>query len=124
MVQTPVQIVFDDVSHSRGLEILIRKKAGRLETVFPRLMRCHVCIGVAHHHSGNDRRFQVRIILHVPGGQLTVDRDQHQDVHAAVRDAFDAACSLLEAHARKVRSESRRGAGIGTMPGSRHGQGQ
>ena len=108
-METPVQIVFQEVAHSQAIESLIREKAGKLESIFPRLIRCHVSIGQPHRHHHEGKLFNVRIAPHVPGGQLVVNRDQHEDVGVAVRDAFDAARGQFEEHARKVRRANRTG---------------
>jgi len=103
-METPVQIVFHEVAHSAALENLIREKAAKLANVFPRLMRCRVSIEQPHRHQqGNP--FSVRIALHVPGGELVVNRDHHEDVYVALRDAFDAARRQIEDHAQKMRGE-------------------
>lgn len=102
-MQTPVQIVFHEVAHSPALESLIREKARKLEAVFPRLTRCHVSIEQPHRHKQQGRPFNVRIALHVPGGELVVNRDHHEDVYVALRDAFDAAHRQLDEHAQKMR---------------------
>jgi ribosomal subunit interface protein len=102
-METPVQIVFHEVAHSLALESLIREKAARLGVIFPRLMRCHVSIEQPHRHKQQGNPFNVRIALHVPGGELVVNRDHHEDVYVALRDAFDAVRRQLEEHAKKVR---------------------
>jgi ribosomal subunit interface protein len=107
-MQTPVQIVFHEVAHSPALENLIREKAAKLETIFPRLMRCHVSIEQPHRHKQQGRPFNVRIALHVPGGEMVVNRDHHEDVYVALRDAFDAARRQIEEHAQKTRREVKR----------------
>jgi ribosomal subunit interface protein len=104
-METPVQIVFHKVAHSPALEYLIREKAARLGAIFPRLMRCHVSIERAHHHQQQGNPFNVRIRLHVPGGELVVNRDCHEDVHVALREAFDAARRQIEEYAQKMRRE-------------------
>lgn len=104
-MQTPVQIVFHEVAHSPALESLIREKAGKLEVIFPQLMRCHVSIEQPHRHKQQGKAFNVRIAMHVPGGELVVNRDHHEDVYVALRDAFDAGRRQLEEHAQKMRGE-------------------
>ena len=104
-MHVPVQIVFHEVAHSQALDSLIREKARKLEVVFPRLMRCHVSIEQPHSHKQQGNPFNVRITLHVPGGELVVNRDQHEDVYVALREAFDAVRRQLEEHAQKSRSE-------------------
>ena len=104
-METPVQIEFRDIAHSQALETLIRAKAAKLETIFARLMRCHVSIGQAHRHKRRGNPFSVRIVLHVPGGELVVNRDHDEDVHVALRDAFNAVRQQPEEHAQKVHRE-------------------
>ena len=104
-MQTPVQIVFHKVAHSEALENLIREKTRKLEVIFPRLMRCHVSIDQPHRHKEQGEPFNVRITLHVPGGELVVNRDQHEDVYVALNDAFDAVRRQLEEHAQRMRRE-------------------
>jgi ribosomal subunit interface protein len=104
-MQTPVQIVFHKVAHSEALENLVREKTRKLEVIFPRLMRCHVSIDQPHRHKQQGEPFNVRITLHVPGGELAVSRDRHEDVYAALNDAFDAARRQLEEHAQRMRRE-------------------
>lgn len=121
-METPVQIVFHDVSHSQALEALIRERAQRLGAVFQRLTRCHVSIERPHRRKQQGSLFNVRVTLHVPGGELVVNRDENEDVYVAVRDAFDAARRQLETHAQKVRSEFKRGAAGRQAPDNRAGE--
>lgn len=99
----PIQIEFHEVPHSPQLESLILGKAGRLEHVFPQLVRCHVSIGQPH-HARQGGPFCVRIALHVPGAEI-VNRGQHEDLNVALRNAFDGARRQLEDHAQKTRRE-------------------
>ena len=54
-----------------------------------------------HHHQG--KQFNVRIDIGVPGNEIVVNRDHHEDVYVALRDAFDAAKRQLEDYARITR---------------------
>jgi cold shock CspA family protein len=56
-----------------------------------------------HHHQG--RQFRVRIDLRVPGKELVANRDHHEDVYVALRDAFDAVKRQLEDVAREMRGD-------------------
>lgn len=110
-MHVPVQIVYHEVQHSEALEHDIREKARKLESFHPRLMRCHVSVEQPHRHKQQGKLFNVRVALHVPGGEIVVTRDEHEDVYVALRDAFDVARRQLEEHARKTRAEIRRPAG-------------
>ena len=110
-MQVPVQIVFDNVSHSEALESLILHKAHKLEAVHPRLMRCHVSVEQPHRHKQQGNLFNVRLALHLPGDEIVVNRDAHEDVYVTLRDAFGAATRQLEDHARRARGEVKQHAG-------------
>jgi len=104
-METPIQIVFHKVAHSPSLEQLIRDKATRLGAIFPRLMRCQISLERTHRNQQQGNPFNVRIRLHVPGGELVVNHDSHEDVHVALREAFDAARRQLEEYAQRMRRE-------------------
>ncbi len=104
-METPLQIVFREVSHSAALEALIREKVGKLGHIFPRLVRCHLTVGQPHRHHAQGNQFHVRIALYVPGAELVVNREGNEDAYAALNEAFDVARRQLEEHARKERSE-------------------
>ncbi len=110
-MQVPVQIVFDNVKHSEALEREILKNARKLEAAHPRLMRCHVSVEQPHRHQQRDNLFNVRLALHLPGDEIVVNRDAHEDVYVTLRDAFGAARRQLEDHARKARGDVKQHAG-------------
>ncbi len=95
-MQIPLQITFRDMPRSDALEAAIREKAGKLEEFHPRLMSCRVVLEEKRRHKHQGRLFNVRIGLHVPGHEFVVNRDDHEDVYVALRDAFDAAKRILE----------------------------
>lgn len=43
-----------------------------------------------HRHTQQGKPFNVRIALHVPVGELVVNRDHHEDVYVALREASEA----------------------------------
>ncbi|HMJ49709.1 MAG TPA: HPF/RaiA family ribosome-associated protein [Burkholderiales bacterium] len=102
-MQTPLQIVFHGISHSVALEAHIREKVEKLDLLHPRVMRCHITVEQPHKHKHQGNHFNVRIALHVPGDTIAVNRDAHEDVYVALRDAFEAACRQLEDSSRSGR---------------------
>jgi len=73
--------------------------ANKLEEFFKHIMSCRVVIEAPHkHHQG--KQFNVRIDIGVPGNEIVVNRDHHEDVYVALRDAFDAVKRQLEDYAR------------------------
>ena len=104
-MQIPLQITYHGIPRSDALDARIRDKAAKLEEFYPRISRCRIVVEERdrHHHQG--RQFTVSIDLRVPGHEVFVGRDHHEDVYVAVRDAFDAAARQLEDVARLQRGD-------------------
>jgi cold shock CspA family protein len=67
----PVQVTFRNVPASPAIEAWVQKQAEKLETFHQRIVRCRVVIDLAHRHLRRGNRFLVKVLLSVPGGQLT-----------------------------------------------------
>jgi ribosomal subunit interface protein len=106
-MKTPLQITFRDIEHSDALETHIREKAAKLETFFEPIMSCRVVVEMPHQHKHQGRFFNVRIDIGVPGSEIVVNRDRHEDVYVALRDAFDAAKRQLDDYSRRLRRETK-----------------
>jgi ribosomal subunit interface protein len=108
-MQMPVQITFRHMASSPAIEERIRERVDALERFFDRIVACRVIVERREpRQQGNV--YQIRIDLSVPGREIVIGRDTkaqhaHQDVHAAIRDTFDAARRQLEDHARGRRGE-------------------
>ncbi|MHB1352438.1 MAG: ribosome hibernation-promoting factor, HPF/YfiA family [Thiobacillus sp.] len=106
-MKTPLQITFRDIEPSEALEGHIREKAEKLETFFQPIMSCRVVLEVPHQHKHQGKVFKVRIDIGVPGSEVVVNRDAHEDVYVALRDAFDAARRQLDDYSRRLRRETK-----------------
>lgn len=104
-MQRPIQITFKDIPHSDAVEQHIREKAAKLETFYPNIIGCHVTVELPHKHSHQGKLHNVRIDIKVPGGELVVNRDKHEDIYVALRDAFDAAKRQVDEYGRKQRGD-------------------
>jgi ribosomal subunit interface protein len=104
-MQTPLQITFRNLPRSEALEARIRDKAAKLEEFDPSIMSCHVVVEELdrHHHQG--KQFTVRLDIRLPGHEVVVDRDHHEDIYVALRDAFNAAGRQLEEVVRTRRRD-------------------
>jgi ribosome-associated translation inhibitor RaiA len=105
-MQIPMQITFRGLAPSEAVEHDVRTHAGRLERFYDGIVGCRVMIEAPHRHQHQGKLFHVRIDLTVPGGDVVVNREPtahhaHEDVHVAIRDAFDAARRQLENKARR-----------------------
>jgi ribosomal subunit interface protein len=108
-MQIPLQISLRGIKHSDALNQAIREKAEKLERFYDRISSCRVVLELgARHHQGQGKQFSVHIDLKVPGSEIAVTKEHDEDVHVALRDAFDAARRRLEDYARVQRHEVKR----------------
>lgn len=104
-MQVPLQITMHEVSHSDALEADIREHAAKLEQFYPRITSCRVAVEETRKHHQQGREFTLRIDVRVPGREIVVTRDHHEDVYVALRDAFDSAKRQLEEVIREQRGD-------------------
>lgn len=104
-MQVPIQITMHDIPRSDALDAHIREKAAKLEEFHPRITSCRVTVEELRKHHRQGRHFQVRVDVRVPGREIVANRDHHEDVYVALRDAFEAAQRQLEDVARQMRGD-------------------
>jgi ribosomal subunit interface protein len=102
-MKIPMQITLRNVDQSEALETHIREKAKKLESFFDHIISCRVVVDVPHNHKQQGKAFNVRIDIGVPGREIVVNRDRHEDVYVALRDSFDAARRQLEYYVQRLR---------------------
>lgn len=124
----PIQVVFRNIEASPAIEAWISKQAEKLSTFHERIVYCRVAVELAHRHLRYGKRFQVRVIVSVPGGRVVasnisapVDPEglleagkkrkkqeigaPHKELRQAVSDAFRSAGRRLQDVVRRQRSE-------------------
>ena len=109
-MQLPLQITFRHMDTSEAVAARIRERAEELERFFDRIVSCRVVVECRHPRRLQGNLFRVRIDLKVPGREIAVGRDPaahhaHEDIHVAIRDAFDTTRRLLEDYAREARGD-------------------
>jgi ribosomal subunit interface protein len=102
-MQIPLQITFRNFPHSDAIEAQITEKAGKLEKYSKKIMSCRVVLEESQRRQHQGKLFSVRIDITVPGKELAVTREEHEDVYVAIRDAFAAASRRLEEHTQRQR---------------------
>jgi cold shock CspA family protein/ribosome-associated translation inhibitor RaiA len=102
-----VQITFRGMVSSPSVEAQVRRRAEELEQFSDRVSACRVTLEAANrrHHQGTI--YRVSVDLAVPGGKVVANREPgedhaHEDIHVAIRDAFDAARRRLQDHMRRL----------------------
>jgi ribosomal subunit interface protein len=109
-MQIPLEITFHGVEHSDAVEARIREKTAKLEQHCQNITSCRVAVEAEHHHQHHGNLWKVRIDINVPNKHIVVSRDhhdkqEHQDIYVALRDAFAAAARQLEDYVRIQRGE-------------------
>lgn len=107
-MRIPLQISFQGIARSNALYTAVQEKAEKLERFYDRIMSCRVVLAVDGRHRRRGRQYRVHIDLKVPGGEIAVTHEHHEDVQVALREAFDAARRRLEDYARGRRGDVKR----------------
>jgi len=107
-VQLPIQVVFRNMERSAGIEEVVRERAALLERYAREIISCRVVVDPAGKHHRHGNQYAVRVDVKIPGHEIAASRtpaaeSDHTDLHAAIRDAFDAARRQIEDHVRRRR---------------------
>lgn len=104
----PLQVTFFGLDRSESLESEVRRRALKLEEVCGRTIDCRVSVtqrGPGQHARGVD--YTVHLDVSVSGREFVAAAHHHnEDVHIALRDAFDAVKRQLTEPTRRSRSQS------------------
>ena len=109
-MQVPVQITFHQLEPSPSVEERIREKVAKLEHLHQGIISCRVVVEpVANQHHHGPVLYSVRFELGLAGGKTIVGggsgtkNDGLDDVHAALKAAFEATKRQLQDHHEKER---------------------
>jgi ribosome-associated translation inhibitor RaiA len=64
-----------------------------------------VTVEESQKHKTQGKHFHVSVDVRVPGKEVVANRDHHEDVYVALREAFDSAKRQLEELARVQRGD-------------------
>jgi ribosomal subunit interface protein len=111
-MEIPVRVTFRGIDRTPAIEDYVLRRAAKLERFFERIVACRVTLDAPHRHHQHGRHYLVRVDLTVPGAELVVgrtpdERALHEDLYAAIDDAFDDAGRVLEDHVRKQRGDTK-----------------
>jgi len=102
-MQVPLQITLRNLPASPALTEKICARLAKLEALGRHIVGCTVTVDARHRHSRQGREYTVRIDLRVPGREIAVTRDHHEDVYVALHQAFDVAVRETEEQTQVVR---------------------
>jgi ribosomal subunit interface protein len=105
-MKLPLQVTFRDMAPLPSLEREIRLRAAKFERFVPDLISCHVVIEASANRHRQGHVYAVKVDVHVPGAELFAgERQAHEEIGVALREAFDAMTRRLEDCARKRRGQ-------------------
>jgi ribosomal subunit interface protein len=104
-MKIPLQITARNFDLTETIENAIREKAQKLDLFYDQIMRCRVLVEAPHrrHHKGV--LFNTRIDITVPGGEIVIKREPHEDLYVSIGDAFRAAKRQIEDYIRQQRGD-------------------
>ena len=109
-MEIPLQITFRGIPHSDAVEAKIREKASKLDRFYSHIMSCRVAVEAEHQHHHQGNQYHIRIDITTPRKELVISREHHdkqahEDIYVAIRDAFNAATRQLEDYSRVQRGD-------------------
>ncbi len=108
---TPIDITctYRSIDPSPAVESAVRSWVARLELCYDRIEHCSVVFEIPHRRHRQGKTFSVHVQLMVPGRTIAVSRGvrdhSHENLYAALSDAFRAARRQLQDHVRIRRRE-------------------
>ena len=81
---------------------MLFRSAGKLERYHRQIVSCRVVVEIPSRHKHQGREFVVRLDIKVPGSEIVINHDHHEDLYTALHDAFHAAQRRLEDHDRAI----------------------
>lgn len=104
MLKIPLKIAFRDLQASPAIEAEIRQRARQFDPFHQYILYCNATVEVLREHRRGNRRYNVRVGIAVPGGEVAVSRNHDDtDIRVAVSAAFDAARMRLEDYIQRLR---------------------
>lgn len=107
-MEIPLQITTRNIELSEITKADLKRRAEKLDTFYPRIMRCRVTVEVPHRYKKqalNAVEYNIRIDMTVPGREIVIKNRPSKDLEIAIREAFDAAQRKLEDYATKLRGD-------------------
>lgn len=101
----PFEIVMHEVTVMPDVMEYLRFRIGRLPYFYDRILSSRIVLRgeTRHHRTGGP--FSVHVYVDTPQRVIVVTRQQRENLHVAIREAFDAVQRQLEDHARVQRGD-------------------
>lgn len=91
-----LQIKGTDVELTEAIKEAARERADKLDHIYDRVISCNVAIESPRRRYAKGTFYNVHIDLAIPGKEIAVTREPHEDLYVAIGKAFDAAQRQLQ----------------------------
>ena len=107
-----LQVVYRGIEYSKAVDRNIRKNVTKLERYCDKITGCRIVIDVPHNNHKKGKQYHITIDVSVPNGEIVAnnlqhDNAAHENIYAAIRDAFNATQRQLKSECGRQRSRWR-----------------
>jgi ribosomal subunit interface protein len=95
-MKIPLQITARDFELTDAIESAIREQAEKLDRIYDKIVRCEVVLETPHQRKTKGVLYNVRINVTVPGSQIQVKKELHEDLYVSINRAFEKAHRQLD----------------------------
>ena len=117
-----IQIVFHSIDQTDALTEAVAKRIDKLERYCDQITNGRVVLDSPHNHHHKGKVYSVSIEIHTPQIEVRVNQDQHdkqshEDLYVAIRDAFNVAERQLRSVDKKHRATPIHELSVGELVG-------
>lgn len=117
-----IQIVFHSIDQTDALTEAVAKRIDKLERYCDQIINGRVVLDSPHNHHHKGKVYSVSIEIHTPQIEVRVNQEQHdkqahEDLYVAIRDAFNVAERQLRSVDKKHRATPIHELGVGELVG-------
>ena len=117
-----IQIVFHSIDQTDALTEAVAKRIDKLERYCDQIINGRVVLDSPHNHHHKGKVYSVSIEIHTPQIEVRVNQDQHdkqahEDLYVAIRDAFNVAERQLRSVDKKHRATPVHELSVGELAG-------
>ena len=95
-MQIPLQITSRNFELTEAIETALHEQAEKLDRIYDQIVRCEVVLEAPHQRQTKGVIYNVRISITLPGGQIQVKKEFHEDLYVSINRAFDRAHRQLK----------------------------
>lgn len=104
-----IQVVFHNIEQTEALAEAVDKRIDKLARFCDQIINGRIVLDSPHNHHHKGKVYSVSIELHTPQLEVRVNQDQHdkqahEDLYVAIRDAFNVAERQLRSIDKKHRA--------------------